>query len=437
MAEQEDDGRLLPGTAVGEYSIVAYLGSGGFADVYRAKDAHGAAVAIKILHKLDDKSRARFERESKILSQIRHTNIPRLLGFGSCGNRPYMVMELLRGYEQLPRGDRKVAAFLKQIISAAYELHRHGYVHRDIKPSNILVRADGTPVLIDFGLACPVSAVEREKAALSVAEGKAVVVGTAGYAAPEQFDGRGVGPSADVHSIGMLIKSCFDDKMPNSWDRIYSKATVSDPKSRYQTMAALRRAIVRRHWQFMLLAALCTVAAALVVLFCVDAIKKYHDENHTPHTRAGLAFPRKLSINLKPTNAPKANAKYSIRCEIGYKDNKLPHPKTKLEYEQVHMTDGRLNEWLKELIEDQYVGMEFSELISRFDEGDFEGDLRDEFGWWVGDKIATLNLDACMDVDIVSVSVEPEGELWEEILNLQSKHAELRKSQEQETTSQD
>ena len=79
---QEDDGCLLPGTAVGEYRIVAHLGHGGFADVYRAKDSHGAAVAIKILHQLDDKSRARFERESKILSQIRHANIPRLLGYG-------------------------------------------------------------------------------------------------------------------------------------------------------------------------------------------------------------------------------------------------------------------------------------------------------------------------------------------------------------------
>ena len=167
VAEQEDDGRLLPGTAVGEYSIVAYLGSGGFADVYRAKDVHGAAVAVKILHKLDDKSRARFERESEILSRIKHTNIPRLLGFGSCGNRPYMVTELLKGYE-LPKSDRKIAAFLKQIISAVDGLHRYGYVHRDIKPTNILAREDGTPVLIDFGLACPVSATEREKAALSL-----------------------------------------------------------------------------------------------------------------------------------------------------------------------------------------------------------------------------------------------------------------------------
>ena len=281
-AEHEDDGRLLPGTAVGEYSIVAHLGHGGFADVYRAKDAHGEVVAIKILHQLDDKSRARFEREAKILSQIRHTNIPRLLGFGSCGDRPYMVTELLRGCE-LPKGDMKVAAFLKQVISAAEELHRHGYVHRDIKPANILVREDGTPVLIDFGLACPVSAVEREKAALSVEEGKAVAVGTAGYSAPEQFDGRGTGPEADVHAIGMLIKSCFGDRMPSCWDRIYRETAVTDPKSRYQTMAALRRAIVRRHLRKAVFSAFGVILVGAIAFLCVDKIRRYHVENRIPH----------------------------------------------------------------------------------------------------------------------------------------------------------
>ncbi len=413
VAEQEDDGRLLPGTAVGEYSIVAYLGSGGFADVYRAKDAHGAAVAVKILHKLDDKSRARFERESEILSRIKHTNIPRLLGFGSCGNRPYMVTELLKGYE-LPKSDRKVAAFLKQIISAVDGLHRHGYVHRDIKPTNILAREDGTPVLIDFGLACPVSAEEREKAALSVEDGKAVAVGTAGYAAPEQFDGRGVGPQADVHSIGMLIKSCFDDKMSSCWDRIYRKATVSDPKSRYQTMAALRRAIVRRNWRRVLLAALCMAVAALVVLLCANAMKDGpRAENRTPPTVGGVVSASPLLIDLKPTNAPNADATYPISCIIEYKDNKHLRPKPGSEREQVRTTGDLLNEWLKELVEDQYVGAEFSELVSTFGDESFEDDLRGDFDMRVGEKIDALNLDDSIDVEIVAVRVYAEDEFAE------------------------
>ena len=116
-----DSTELAAGTRVGDYRIVALLGRGGFADVYRARGGNGEAVAIKMLHKLDDKSRARFVRESEILSQIRHRNIPRLLSFGSCGDRPYMVTELLTECE-LPSTDRKIAKFLKQIMSATEEL---------------------------------------------------------------------------------------------------------------------------------------------------------------------------------------------------------------------------------------------------------------------------------------------------------------------------
>jgi RNA polymerase sigma factor (sigma-70 family) len=117
----EDDGRLLPGTVVGDYRIVALLGRGGFAEVYRASSKDGEPVAIKMLHRLDDKSRARFARESEILLQIKHRNIPRLLSFGSCGDRPYMVTELLKGCE-LPSSDHEILRFMEQIISAVMEL---------------------------------------------------------------------------------------------------------------------------------------------------------------------------------------------------------------------------------------------------------------------------------------------------------------------------
>jgi serine/threonine protein kinase len=287
LLERHDDvpdaGReLAPGTAVGDYRIVALLGSGGFADVYRAQDACGSAVAMKILHRLDEKSRARFAHESKILSQIRHANIPRLLDFGSYGDRPYMVTELLKPYE-LPTSDRKVAEFLLQVISAAAELHRHGYVHRDIKPSNILARGDGTPVLIDFGLACPISAAEREKEALSVEDGLKVAVGTVGYSAPEQFSGLGVGPESDVHAIGMLIDRCFGGNMPKCWRRIYLSATASSRKARYQTVAALGRAIARRHWKRLAAAILGALALCALACMCMDAIATYREKRDMPH----------------------------------------------------------------------------------------------------------------------------------------------------------
>ena len=247
LAERANDistgeGELAAGTLVGDYQIVARLGRGGFADVYRATGGNGAAVAIKMLHKLDDKSRARFVRESEILSQIKHRNIPRLLGFGSYGDRPYMVTELLKGYE-LPDSDRKIVKFLEQVMSAVEELHRHGFVHRDIKPDNILLRDDGTPVLIDFGLASPMSVTKRETEALSIEDGKPVAVGTPGYSAPEQFTSCEATAASDIHAIGMLINACFKGKPPSNWSRLIERATCSIGSRRYQSVKDMRIAI--------------------------------------------------------------------------------------------------------------------------------------------------------------------------------------------------
>ena len=273
---------LLPGTIIGEYRVVALLGRGGFADVYRAVGAANEAVAIKILHRLDDKSRARFTREAEILSQVHHENFPSLLCFGSCGERPYLVTELLREYE-LPHDDRGVAAFLKQIISAVAELHAHGYVHRDIKPTNILARRDGTPVLIDFGLASPISAAKREQDGLSIEEGRNVAVGTIGYSAPEQFNGLAVGREADVHALGMLIDACFQGKMPKCWQRIYLASTTSKPKSRYRTTDELSKAIKMRHWRGIVISITIVVLVFVLGLLCNEARIWYNIEKQTPH----------------------------------------------------------------------------------------------------------------------------------------------------------
>ena len=282
--DTQDDGTLSPGTAVGSSVIVALLGSGGFADVYRARTANGRDVAVKVLHRLDDKSRRRFEREAEILSQVWHPNFPKLLGFGGCGNRPYMVTELLRPY-QLPSDDRRVARFLRQIISATDALHDAGYVHRDIKPANVLARGDGTPVLIDFGLVCPVSSVRRERDGLSVEEGQNIGVGTAGFSAPEQFTGAEVGPEADIHAIGMLIRECFAGKLPRCWQRIYLRATNTAPSVRYHSAAELRKAIVWRHarkfWAVFAVMAALALFLGLLKGFGTDEAHSEEIENTT------------------------------------------------------------------------------------------------------------------------------------------------------------
>ena len=276
-----DDGKLPPGTLIGDYRVVELIGHGGFADVFRAEGKNGEAVAIKMLHMLDNKSRARFVRESEILSQIRHRNMPRLLSFGSLGNRPYMVTELLDRFA-LPDSDRKVAAFLRQIMSATEELHRHGFIHRDIKPANILSRADGTPVLIDFGLASPISTAKREEEGLSVYGGNKVAVGAVGYSAPEQFSGLPAGREADVHAIGALIYACYGEKMPRCWRHIYFVATTSNPKSRYQTVAELRRAVGRRHWRKVLVALGVVILAGVIASMLVNSVRRHYIVERMP-----------------------------------------------------------------------------------------------------------------------------------------------------------
>jgi len=262
------EGELLPGTVVDEYRIVALLGRGGFAEVYRAADAVGRPVAIKILHRLDGRSRARFRRESDVLLNLHHPNMPKLLGFGVCGNRPYLVTELFHPLE-LPRGDRAVARLLGKVIGAVLELHRHGWIHRDIKPSNVMVRTDGEPVLIDFGLVCPRDRVKREREGVSVEESRPMVVGTPRYSAPEQFNGQATGPEADVHALGALADACFSGKIPRCWRRIVLKATNSTPENRYRSVEALERAISWRHWLRNLsgLAALIAISVGLVLWF--------------------------------------------------------------------------------------------------------------------------------------------------------------------------
>lgn len=279
--ETPPDGELMPGTRVGECKVVALLGRGGFAEVYRGEDSDGKPVAIKILHRLDDKSRARFEMETKVLLQIHHPNFPRMLSFGSCGERPYVVMELLKEYE-LPNKDRAVGRFLRKLGAAVAELHRHGWAHRDIKPSNLLMREDGELVLSDFGLVCPLSAAERERNALSVENELKVGVGTKPYAAPEQFNGLPVGRPADVHAVGMLIRDCFDGKMSKCWERIFLSATNTNPEIRYQTVEKLCEAIRRRHWRWMVV--VFAVVVAVLALFALGwlSFSEWMADRHTP-----------------------------------------------------------------------------------------------------------------------------------------------------------
>ena len=254
LANREDDTpapMLRDGTTVGDFTVVGFLGRGGSGEVYRVEHKLlKTSAALKVLHRGDETSKARFAREAEILCKHPCPGFPRFFMYGETAGHPYLVTELLEE-RPLPTEEHDVALFMRQVAVAVGELHKLGLVHRDIKPSNILWRTEGTrsgasaePVLIDLGLAKPVAEdLQPNLDTLSVDGGKPVGVGTPGYAAPEQFTGGNIGFSADIHALGVLANDCFGGNPPRNWGTIINVATSSIPGRRYRSVADLSAAI--------------------------------------------------------------------------------------------------------------------------------------------------------------------------------------------------
>src|SRR5271163_1266774 len=162
--------RLTPGTRVGPYEVVALLGAGGMAEVYRAKDTRlGRDVAIKVVSEAlgaDGAFLERFEREAKLAAALAHPNVIALHDVGFHDGKPYFVTELLEGEtlrERLAKGPIALltalewAAQMGQGLAAA---HERGIAHRDLKPENIFITRDGRVKLLDFGIAKLVEAAQ-------------------------------------------------------------------------------------------------------------------------------------------------------------------------------------------------------------------------------------------------------------------------------------
>lgn len=264
---------IATGTILSGWRIVAFLGRGGSAEVYRVVHLSlPLQGALKILIRNEVSHIERFKRETELLAKLRHSALPHFLGSGDFEDRPYVVMELLEPMD-LPRKDGAVAVFLTAVAEGVKALHAKGIIHRDLKPQNIMRRADGSPVIIDLGLAKRYSPLSRLKMppTLSVVDGKRVGLGTPRYAAPEQFSGGEISPAADIHALGMLADECFGGKAPLCWMRIIRRCSSSIPFLRYQSAADFIRAVRRRHWlRNMLLAGLALAALALMAVFTLS-----------------------------------------------------------------------------------------------------------------------------------------------------------------------
>ncbi|MGE0360362.1 MAG: protein kinase [Vicinamibacterales bacterium] len=197
------------GMRLGPYALDRLLGSGGMATVYlahRADRQFEKHVAIKLVNQglAAELSGDRFELERRILARLDHPNVARLLDAGlSEFGQPYLVMEWVDGVPldqwlraASPSLERRLALWLDIAAAVAYA-HRHLVVHRDLKPSNVLVTAEGTPKLVDFGIA----------RLLGSDDGRATHTQrfTPLYASPEQVRGDAVNTSTDVFGLGLLL----------------------------------------------------------------------------------------------------------------------------------------------------------------------------------------------------------------------------------------
>jgi serine/threonine protein kinase len=203
------DGDLTGAVIDDRYVVGSLLGSGGMAEVYRAYDrSTTSSVAIKIFTGpgLPD-DELRLQREATMLASLDCPGLIPVYASGTVSRRPYFVMReitggTLRQRMREPLPPRFVARIGGQIAAVLDHVHGLGVVHRDIKPSNILLDDEEKQAyLADFGLAL-VAEVTRVTTS-------GMLVGTAGYLAPEQVKGATVGPPADVYALGLVLLECL------------------------------------------------------------------------------------------------------------------------------------------------------------------------------------------------------------------------------------
>ena len=274
-----------PGSTVGDWKVLAFLGHGGSGEVYRAENVClGTIGALKALTREDDKAKERFRLEARLLSGATCAAFPRFCAYGEADGRPYLVTELLEPMD-LPSTDGAVADFIEKVCVGVAELHRLGYVHRDIKPANIMRRpATGEPVLIDLGLVrSSDDKPDGRNSTTSIVDGRAVGVGTPGYSAPEQFSGGNISPAADIHALGMLANACFRGKPPRLWTGIIRRSTSSIPEQRYVSVERLVNAIRhrRRGWRLAFCASVLGMTALAVFIWVT---MHGGGESHAPTT---------------------------------------------------------------------------------------------------------------------------------------------------------
>ena len=217
----------MPGMILGgRYQVQDKIGSGGMATVYRGLDeVLGRTVAIKTMlpqYASDPSFAARFKQEAQAAAALQSPYIVSVYDWGKDADTYYIVMEYLRGTD-LKSGIRKhgaldckkVAQIGSQIAQALSVAHKHDIIHRDIKPQNIMVQPDGNIKVMDFGIA-------RAKNSHLTQDNS--VLGTAHYVSPEQTQGKDLGPTTDIYSLGIVMYEAATGQVPFQGDDAISVA---------------------------------------------------------------------------------------------------------------------------------------------------------------------------------------------------------------------
>src|SRR5580692_1199082 len=211
---------LTSGTKLGPYEIIAPIGAGGMGEVYRARDTRlGREVALKVLPESfsrDADRLRRFEQEARAVAALNHPNILAIHDIGEQDGSPFIVSELLDGnslraeLEHGPLPARKASDYAAQIAQGLAAAHDKNIVHRDLKPENIFLTREGRVKILDFGLAklAPSGGPKTQSDGMTLTSSPTeagMVMGTAGYMAPEQVRGSAVDSRTDIFAFGAVL----------------------------------------------------------------------------------------------------------------------------------------------------------------------------------------------------------------------------------------
>jgi len=205
---------LSTGEKLGPYEILAPIGAGGMGEVYRAKDTRlGREVAVKVSAQ---QFTERFERESRAIASLNHTNVCHLYDVGP----NYLVMEYVEG--ETLSGPVKLAEampIIRQLIDGIEAAHERNIIHRDLKPANIKITPEGVVKILDFGLAKasspePEGTSDNSPTVTMGATTAGTILGTAAYMSPEQAKGKTADKRSDIWSFGVVVYELLTGKKP-------------------------------------------------------------------------------------------------------------------------------------------------------------------------------------------------------------------------------